>query len=80
MEYIRLTEFFAILGHFCPFFTINPEPSLGIQALFYKGRNNRQVSCLPRTKKPDNFLSTMFGSNEHGQSFPVFVGLRQRGC
>ena len=60
--------------------TINPEPSLGIQTLFYRERNNRQVSCLPRTKQPDNFLSTMFESNEHGRLFPVFVGLRQRGC
>ena len=60
--------------------TINLEPSLGIQTLFYRERNNRQVSCLPRTKQPDNFLSTMFESNEHGRSFPVFVGLRQRGC
>ena len=35
-----------------------------------------QVSCLPRTKQPDNFLSTVFESNEHGTSFPVFAGLR----
>ena len=60
--------------------TINPEPSLDIQTLFYGKRNNRQVSCLPRTKQPDNFLSTMFESNEHGWSSPVFVSLRQRGC
>ena len=60
--------------------TINPEPSLGIQTSFYKERSNWQVSSLPRTKQPDNFLSTMFESSEHGQSFPVFVGLRQRSC
>ena len=60
--------------------TVNPEPSLGIQTLFHKERNNRQVSCLPRTNQPDNFPSTMFESNEYGRSFPVFVGLRQRGC
>ena len=30
--------------------TINPEPSLSIQTLFHKERNNTQVSCLPRTK------------------------------
>ena len=59
--------------------TINPEPSLGIQTLFYRERNNRQVSCLPRTTQPDNFLSTMFESNEHSRPFSVFVGLRQRG-
>ena len=56
--------------------TINPEPSLGIQTLFHKERNNRQVSCLPRTNQPDNFLSTMFQSNEYVWSFPAFVGLR----
>ena len=60
--------------------TINPEPTLGIQTVFYGEINNRQVSCLPRTKQPDNFPSTMFKSNEHGWSFPWFVGLRQRGC
>ena len=38
---------------------------------------NRRVSCLPRTKQPDNFLSTKFESNGHGRSFPAFVGLRQ---
>ena len=43
--------------------TINPEPSLGIQTLFYRERNNRQVSCLSRTKQPDNFPLTMFESN-----------------
>ena len=59
--------------------SINPEPSLGIQTLFHKERNNRQVSCLPRTNQPDNFPSTMFESNEYGHSFPVFVGLRQQG-
>ena len=58
--------------------TINPEPSLGIQTLFCRERNNRQVPCLPRTKQPDNFPSTMFEGNEHGWSFPVFVGLRQQ--
>ena len=52
----------------------NPEPSLGIRTAFYRERNNRRVSCLPRTKQLDNFLSTVFDSNEHGQSFPVFVG------
>ena len=60
--------------------TINPEPSLGTQTLFYRERNNMQVSCLPRTKQSDNFLSTMFESNEHGRLFPVFVDLRQRDC
>ena len=35
--------------------TINPEPSLGIQTIFYRERNNRQVSCLPITKQPHNF-------------------------
>ena len=57
--------------------TTNPESSLGIQTLFHKERNNRQVSCLPRTNQPDNFLSTMFESNEYGRLFPVFVGLRR---
>ena len=57
--------------------TINPEPSLAIQTLFYRERNNRWGSCLPRMKQPDNVLSTMFESNEHGRLFPVFVGLRQ---
>ena len=37
-------------------------------------------SSLPRTKQPDKFPSTVFESNEYGQSFPVFVGLRQPGC
>ena len=60
--------------------TINLESSLGIQTIFYRERNNRQVSCLPRTKQPDNFLSTMFESNEHGRLFPVFVDLRQQNC
>ena len=60
--------------------TINPEPSLGIQTSFHRERNNTQVSCLPRTKQPDNFPPTMFESNEHDRSFPVFVGLRQQGC
>ena len=59
--------------------TINPEPSLGVQTVFHRKRNNRQVSCLPRTTKPDNFPSTVFESSEQGRSFPVFVGLRQRG-
>ena len=35
--------------------TINPEPSLGIQTIFYRERNNRQVSCLPIPKQPHNF-------------------------
>ena len=60
--------------------TINPEPSLGIQTVIYRERNNRRVSCLTRTKQPDNFPSSVFESNDHGRSFPVFVGLRQRGC
>ena len=51
--------------------TINPKPSLGIQILFYGERNNRQVSCILRTKQPDNLLSTMFERNEHGGSFSV---------
>ena len=59
---------------------INPESSLGIQTVFHRKRNNRQVSCLPRTKQPCNFPSTVFESNEYGQSFPVFAGLRQPGC
>ena len=58
--------------------TINPEPGLGIQAIFHRERNNRQVSCLPRTKQPDNFLATVFESNEHGWYSLVFVGLRQQ--
>ena len=57
--------------------TFNPEPSLGIQTVFYRETNNRQVSCLPRNNQPDKFLSSLFKSNEHGQSFPVFVGLRE---
>ena len=51
--------------------TINPEPSLSIQTSFYKEINNRQVSSLPRTKQPDNFLSTIFENSERFQSFPV---------
>ena len=51
--------------------TINPKPSLGIQILFYRERNNRQVFCILRTKQPDNLLSTMFERNEHGGSFSV---------
>ena len=45
---------------------------------FYREINNRWDPCLPRTKQPDNFLSTEFESSEHGRSFPVFVGLRQQ--
>ena len=60
--------------------TINPEPSLGIQTVIYRERNNRQVFCLTRTKQLDNFPSSVFESSEHGWSFPVFVGLRQWGC
>ena len=60
--------------------TMNPEPSLGIQTVFHRERNNIWVSCLPRTKQPDNFLSTVFESNEHGLYFPVFVDLRQKSC
>ena len=60
--------------------TINPEPSLGIQTVIYRERNNRQVFCLTRTKQLDNFPSSVFESSEHGWSFPVFVGLRQRDC
>ena len=41
---------------------------------------NRRVSCMPRSQQPDIFLSTVFESKEHGSSFAVFVGLRQRGC
>ena len=59
---------------------MNPEPGLGIQTVFYRETDNRWVSCIPRTNQPDNFPSTVFESNEHGWSFPVFVGLRQRGC
>ena len=60
--------------------TINPEPNLGIQTIFHRERNNRQVSCLPRTKQPGKFPSTVFDSSEHGRSFPVFAGLRQPSC
>ena len=59
--------------------TINPQPSLGIQTVFYKERHNERVFCLPRTKQPDNSPSTVFESNEHGRSLPVFVSLKQRG-
>ena len=59
--------------------TINPEPSLGIQTVFYKERHNERVFCLPRTKQPDNSPSTVFESNEHGRSLPVFASLKQRG-
>ena len=52
---------------------MNPEPSLGIQTVFHRERNNIWVSCQPRTKQPDNFLSTVLESNEHGLYFPVFV-------
>ena len=35
-----------------------------------------------QNQKPDNFPSTVFESNKHGLSFPVFVGvgLRQWDC
>ena len=59
---------------------MNPEPILGIQTVFYRERNNRRVSDLPRTKQQDNSPSTVFESNEHGPSFPVFASLRQQGC
>ena len=42
---------------------------------FYRRRNNRRVCCLPRTKQPDNVLSNVFESSEHGSSFPVAVRL-----
>ena len=56
--------------------TINSEPSLGIKTAFYRERNNRLVSCQPRTKKTHNFPSTVLESNEHGRSLQVFVGLK----
>ena len=59
--------------------TINPEASLGIQTVIYRERNNSQVFCLTRTKQPDNCPSSMFESNEHGRSFPVFVGFKTAG-
>ena len=69
--FLRLLKAFSVSLRSIPL-TINPEPSL----FFCSESNNRQVSCLPRTKQPDNFLSSVFESNEHGWSFPVFVGLR----
>ena len=49
-----------------------PSTQSGCPNCFYRERNNRRVSCLPRTKQPDKFLSTVFESNEHGWSFPIF--------
>ena len=43
-------------------------------------RIDQDMNQKTRTKQPDNFLSTVFENNEHGRSFLVFVGLRQRGC
>ena len=60
--------------------TIDPKPSFGIHTVFYRERNNRRVSCLPRIKQPDNFQPIVFESNKHGQFFSVFDGLRQQGC
>ena len=40
--------------------TINPEPSLGIQTVFYREKNNRRVSCLLRTKQPDNSVNCVW--------------------
>ena len=56
--------------------TINPELSLGIQTVFYREKNNKRLSCLPRTKQPDNFQSTVIESSEDVWSFPVFACLR----
>ena len=69
--FLKLLKAFSVSLRSIPL-TINPEPSL----FFCRESNNRQVSCLPRTKQPDNFSSSVFESNEHGWSFPVFVGLR----
>ena len=60
--------------------TINTQPGSGIQIVFYWERNNRQLSCLPRTKQPENFPSTVLESNECSQLFPLFIGSRQWGC
>ena len=72
---LQIYKYFRVEGRL-KVYKVNPEPSPGIQTVFYRERNNRQVSCLHRTKQSD-FPSTVFVSNEHGQSFPEFVGLRQ---
>ena len=61
--------------------TINQEPSLGIQTSFHKERNNRQVSCLPRTKRlcrnGDFAQVTQMASNNHimVKIFTIFYNL-----
>ena len=55
--------------------TINPEPSLDIQTIYYRERKNRRVSCPHRAKQPGNFPSTMFESIEHDWSFLMLTFL-----
>ena len=42
-----------------------PRAQSGYPDCFYRERNNRLVSSLPRTKQQDNFQLTVFESNEH---------------
>ena len=50
--------------------TINPEP----------GNTECRGEPLKQNQKQDNFPSSVFESNEHSLSIPVFVGLRQQDC
>ena len=51
-----------------------------VYSLFFIEKKQLQTSLLSKqNQKRDNFPSTVFESNEHGLSFPVFVGLIQRG-
>ena len=47
-------------------------------SLYWNRNRNRWVSCLPRTKQPDKYLSSVFESNEHDCSSPVLKLLHDR--
>ena len=47
----------------------------GIQAIFYREKKIEKSLLSKKNQKGDNFPSTVFESNEHGWSFPVFAGL-----
>ena len=52
-----------------------------VYRLFFIKKKPLQTCVLSKqNQRPDNFLSTVFESNEHGLSFTVFVALRQRDC
>ena len=48
---------------------------------YFLQRKKQQTGLLStHTQTTTQLLSTVFESNEHGRSFQVFVGLRQRCC